>query len=605
MTTLTALPAAPSRADPTNFSARGDAMMTALETVFVPQMNTVIGELNTLATGITASVDVASAASTTATTQATNAANSAAAAAASVASTSIAWVSGTTYSIGDLRYSPITFATYRRKTAGAGTTDPSLDITNWGSALAVSGLTTTYTYTAFSGATIPNGSPGIRFNVPTTGLSTNGNVTLPDPASYPVNSIITLSSTDASSFVPQRVLNGSSMVGVVGGYSSNYFVAYQTNGISWSPVSGRSNRTAMAFQSVSGVAANLYYQRAATWKNKILHIATDYSTTSQYFLNTITSALTANTSSVYTSPVSYGYSSNAPVPAFMSDSLFGVMTCVGSATNYPTYYTYTYSGNTITYVSQTSWDTGAGTHGYPYGHARVSDTSAIVAYGSSTPQLCVLTFTTAGLSLAVGTRFAGPTTNAPAAASTYYIHMFDATNGCVLSNGNGSAYIRISPFTVSGTTLTFPTSWTDVHTSLTGSWYTTAKLSSNRVAVLFNNSADSNYLSVKVLTLSGTSISSTGSVTRISTDTVMGTLLPTPAGTYCYVNGFVYKLTITGNTVVVGSAIIFSGTVPATESSGVANTIISSVDSNYNYLAVQTNGSSPPSGFSQLNEVPV
>lgn len=47
----------------------------------------------------------------------------------------IAWVSGTTYAIGNMRYSPINFLAYRRKTAGAGTTDPSLDTTNW--ALAV------------------------------------------------------------------------------------------------------------------------------------------------------------------------------------------------------------------------------------------------------------------------------------------------------------------------------------------------------------------------------------------------------------------------------------------------------------------------------------
>ena len=41
------------------------------------------------------------------------------------------WVSGTTYVVGDLRYSPLDFQTYRRKTAGAGAIDPSLDATNW------------------------------------------------------------------------------------------------------------------------------------------------------------------------------------------------------------------------------------------------------------------------------------------------------------------------------------------------------------------------------------------------------------------------------------------------------------------------------------------
>jgi hypothetical protein len=42
-----------------------------------------------------------------------------------------AWVSGTTYAIGDAVYSPIDLQTYRRKTVGAGTTDPSLDLINW------------------------------------------------------------------------------------------------------------------------------------------------------------------------------------------------------------------------------------------------------------------------------------------------------------------------------------------------------------------------------------------------------------------------------------------------------------------------------------------
>lgn len=42
-----------------------------------------------------------------------------------------AWVSGTSYTAGQVRYSPITYFSYRRKTNGAGTTDPSLDTTNW------------------------------------------------------------------------------------------------------------------------------------------------------------------------------------------------------------------------------------------------------------------------------------------------------------------------------------------------------------------------------------------------------------------------------------------------------------------------------------------
>lgn len=51
--------------------------------------------------------------------------------AAASAANAVAWVSGTTYAAGDVRFSPIDFQSYRRLVTGAGTTDPSLDTTNW------------------------------------------------------------------------------------------------------------------------------------------------------------------------------------------------------------------------------------------------------------------------------------------------------------------------------------------------------------------------------------------------------------------------------------------------------------------------------------------
>lgn len=63
------------------------------------------------------------------TLEAQNAATSASTAA--VSAGAVVWVSGLTYAAGDTRYSPITYMTYRRKTTGSGTTDPSLDTTNW------------------------------------------------------------------------------------------------------------------------------------------------------------------------------------------------------------------------------------------------------------------------------------------------------------------------------------------------------------------------------------------------------------------------------------------------------------------------------------------
>ena len=41
------------------------------------------------------------------------------------------FVIGQTVAVGDVRYSPVSFETYRAKTAGVRTTDPSADETNW------------------------------------------------------------------------------------------------------------------------------------------------------------------------------------------------------------------------------------------------------------------------------------------------------------------------------------------------------------------------------------------------------------------------------------------------------------------------------------------
>jgi len=111
---ITALPTPPSRQDPTNFNDRADAFLGAL-----PLFQT---EANTLQTEVNAKEVAAN-------TSAVNAAASELAAANTSSAT--IWVSGTTYTVGQNRFSPINFLTYRRKTAGAGTTDPSLDATNW------------------------------------------------------------------------------------------------------------------------------------------------------------------------------------------------------------------------------------------------------------------------------------------------------------------------------------------------------------------------------------------------------------------------------------------------------------------------------------------
>ena len=82
MTTITALPTAPSRTDPANFRTRADAFMAALPT-FATETNTVAGEVNTNATTATTQAGIATTQAGNAETSASNALLSENAAAAS------------------------------------------------------------------------------------------------------------------------------------------------------------------------------------------------------------------------------------------------------------------------------------------------------------------------------------------------------------------------------------------------------------------------------------------------------------------------------------------------------------------------------------------
>lgn len=105
----------PQRGVRATFSQYMDAWITWFSTVILTQLAAMIAN---------AYANAADAFSSATTAQA-------AADGAIAASNVSAWVSGTTYAVGDVRFSLVNFRSYRRRTAGAGTTDPSLDPTNW------------------------------------------------------------------------------------------------------------------------------------------------------------------------------------------------------------------------------------------------------------------------------------------------------------------------------------------------------------------------------------------------------------------------------------------------------------------------------------------
>lgn len=129
---ISALPAAPDRADRATFSGRAVAMFTALKEVFV-------GEVNAIASNVNVNAGEAATSASNAATSEFNA--GIAAANAATASGAAMWVSGTSYVLGAATWSPSNRLVYRRIVAGAGTTDPSADPTNWSTLGSVGGLT--------------------------------------------------------------------------------------------------------------------------------------------------------------------------------------------------------------------------------------------------------------------------------------------------------------------------------------------------------------------------------------------------------------------------------------------------------------------------------
>lgn len=131
MTTATIIPSLtsnpPSRANPAAFPTDGDSFLNDLAGI-VSAQNAVASELTawnseieTFKNQSDTSKSNAESSKNTALTQARNAA----------ASQVSLWVSGTTYAVNQMVYSSVDGRQYKRILAGAGTTDPSSDPTNW------------------------------------------------------------------------------------------------------------------------------------------------------------------------------------------------------------------------------------------------------------------------------------------------------------------------------------------------------------------------------------------------------------------------------------------------------------------------------------------
>jgi len=135
---ITPLPTPPSRDDPTNFATRADAFLGALPD-FATEANALAVDVN--ADAADAAQSVLDAAAEVALAEAAVVEAETAAAAATAAANVTKWISGTTYTQGAVVWSPTTYLSYRRKSTGGGTTDPSSDTTNWAQAAGTGDVT--------------------------------------------------------------------------------------------------------------------------------------------------------------------------------------------------------------------------------------------------------------------------------------------------------------------------------------------------------------------------------------------------------------------------------------------------------------------------------
>lgn len=308
-----------------------------------------------------------------------------------------------------------------------------------------------------------------------------------------------------------------------------------------------------------------YYSLAA-YKTRLALGASDGSLVFNLVVNTVTGRSMGSTSAP--APTGYvQYANNNARLIWLTESLLLSFGSNAGASNYPVLRSYGVTASAITYVTGISWDSGFASNvvGRPLGGARITDTSALLAYGFNNPVhapsylgATVVTSDATGATLNVGTRATLPATNAPSAYdSAWKVVVLSPTSAVILASGsNVGANIVALPVTISGTTLSFGTSWTVLGTvsqSAPGGNVDAVALDGTRLMLGWLNSADSGFLSARVLTISGTTIASMGAITRLSatplTNPCAALALFQDGTLYTFADAFGICLTTSGNTV--------------------------------------------------------
>lgn len=223
------------------------------------------------------------------------AAEAAAAAAAASAGAEV-WVSGTTYAVGVVRWSPSDFLPYRRRTAGGGTTDPSNDPANWAPQVTggISNIVTATTDTTLTSTptllVITPATFGVTVTFPdaTTMTETADAHAIDNRGDYPVRCVN--NSGTLLGFVPPRAYSrvglddNSSAAGVwtVSGMQKVAIIAEKyVNGLTacgelWGQIELDSDRVCLLTYAGTNIYGIVYNSSTKTWGSAVLIRAAYY-----------------------------------------------------------------------------------------------------------------------------------------------------------------------------------------------------------------------------------------------------------------------------------------------------------------------------------------